>query len=1361
MPQPVQGIAGDSVVLECEPPRGHPEPQIRWKKNGQSLELDLDLGVDSDRIRVEESGNLVITKLAASDQGRYVCVAQNTVGTRETSPVLLTVNVRPGVIRPPQDITALVGSDVNFECGVTGDPTPVVTWRRVDGSPMPANGRTRPVDHNKSGLVSVLRIERISASDSGRYLCNVENSLGSSSAWAQLTVLVPPTWDFGSTAGGNSQPNNSPLPKEARAHAGQTFTLDCPADGSPKPLIFWNREGRAQPYFANAADGDSQSRWSVLSNGTLVIRDVRREDASALWCAAVNEAGSLMARTRLEVISISKPPPVVIEVGPANQTLPTKSPASLPCQAEGQPVKWTKDGRPLNVSLAMDTFNTGGSQGSHHSRISLSDSGLLMIDDLQLSDAGTYTCEVGEDDQFAAWTATLAVASPTNPNVVFYRSPSDPMALPGSPSQPRLLQKTSTSLTIGWQSGSRMGASTLLGYTIEVFNSAEDDYDGESARPRQGSWTWTGPFVQVKRSWRIVTRGLKADQFTLNDLQPATSYTFLVRAENNHGLSLPSPVSPWFTTLPATKHNGQGQWQSAAELEDVRLRLSAPRLRLDQARSINSTSVRLSWQLLDGDSDTTLDAIHVWYRRAEANNDSDDDETLNEEVVIPMNRIMSANHLGSFSHTLGALSPYTRYVFFLVPSFRNVLGQPSNSKMERTMEAVPAGPPLNLVVRQLNATSVLVQWLPPPIALRNGNITSYQISVALDGTNPRTLLANLTIPALPTSVVIGGLNTNTAYSIQAAAWTLMGLGPTSPPVVYRMEPVISSSATNVRSGSSPSLAKPSDDENSMGGSDSAPQGVTQVVQETWFILLLGGILLAILCLLVAALLVRRNLAKKKALSALSKSDPIVDASCHGMVGGVAGTVRGREAFWSRGWSTSIGNAKEMDAQATLLPHGVGTTAIMNRSLVPPPEYAELLGHGANQDQSQHQHPGQLSLSSFLPRRNPNVQQPHPAAYATTTLVAHRNNASNSQQHCVNHDPYAASCSAFSASDSSGYTTDELGDRCRRPYPSGISSKSRQSNGSNGVKPLPNLGELLPPPPRHPPPINPSQGIFDRQNSEALANHLAMKNASLNGPLPVHSSPALSKRNVISNSAANGQGANQARRSSSSPLAGGTSQHSATGSHGSHYTPDHYQTVGGQQYLPEQNDDVSDSESNEYAYAYHNPIENVRSTGMPSVNHDQCNIFYPRHNSYLRPFNSHQNHQGPKHLNTNMSSYDPQQPRSLTSHLLPNGSCFTDRVVQLGNIHSVESPRIPVKNFTNGPDFSYESSHNCHGFSNGQERSQSECHNFEADGDDEDDSGSDDVGCQGEVGCDHNDTESSLYAEADNYDVHLAAHQPRE
>lgn len=596
------------------------------------------------------------------------------------------------MIRPPQDVTALVGSDVSFECGITGDPAPVVTWRRVDGLPMPANGRTKPVDHNKFGPLSVLRIERISASDSGRYQCNVENSVGSSSASAQLMVLVPPTWNSGSA--NSQQPSNLPLPKDIRAHAGQTISLDCPADGSPKPLIYWTREGRAEPLFAESASENSQStsRWNVLSNGTLVIRDVRREDASALWCSAVNDAGSLMARTRLEVTSISIPPPVVIEVGPANQTLPIKSPASLPCQAEGQPVKWTKDGQPVNAtaSVGLGLYSGGhqGSSSSSRSRINLSESGMLTIEDLQISDGGTYTCQVGEEDQFAAWTASLAVASPTNPNVVFHRSPSDPMALPGSPSQPRIYNRSSTSLTIQWQSGSRMGASPLLGYTVEVFNSAEDDRGSDSlVRPlvRPGSWTWAGPAVQVKRAWRIVARGLKADHLTLHDLQPATSYTFLVRAENSHGLSLPSPVSPWFTTLPAIRHNGQFQWQSTAELEDVRQRLSVPRLRLDQARSLNSTSVRLSWQLLlvDGDSDQTLDAIHIWYRRLEPN--ADDEDMSKEESVIPLNRVTSA--LGSSSYTLGALSPYTHYIFFLVPSFRNVVGQPSNSKMERTMEA--------------------------------------------------------------------------------------------------------------------------------------------------------------------------------------------------------------------------------------------------------------------------------------------------------------------------------------------------------------------------------------------------------------------------------------------------------------------------------------------------------------------------------------------------------------------------------------------------------------------------------------------------------------------------------------------------
>ena len=335
-----------------------------------------------------------------------------------------------------------------------------------------------------------------------------------------------------------------------------------------------------------------------------------------------------------------------------------------------------------------------------------------------------------------------------------------------------------------------------------------------------------------------------------------------------------------------------------------------------------------------------------------------------------------------------------------------------------------------------------------------------QISVTLEGTSPSTLLANLTIPAAPTSVVIGGLVNEASYSIRAAAWTLVGLGPASQPVFHKMSAVAPSKIASPfvpssKSGDHPLSEVERNESDSYGG-------VTQVVQETWFILLLGGILLAILCLLVAAIVVRRNLARKKALSTISKATAIDS--------GGAGSVRGRDAFWSRGWSNGGIKEVEVEAQATLLPH---QSAQAPNNVVAPPEYAELLGHCINKDQDQQQQ-GQLSLSSFLPRRNLGGNQ-HPAAYATTTLVTHRSNGSSGnnsaqQQHQYGfNNPYAASAGTTFASDSSGYTTDEMGERHRRGYPSGKTKTGRQGSNNNVVKVLPNLGEMFPPPPSHPPP----------------------------------------------------------------------------------------------------------------------------------------------------------------------------------------------------------------------------------------------------------------------------------------------------
>lgn len=41
-PVSTQTAQGETVILECSPPRGNPEPSVYWKKNGQALHFDAD-----------------------------------------------------------------------------------------------------------------------------------------------------------------------------------------------------------------------------------------------------------------------------------------------------------------------------------------------------------------------------------------------------------------------------------------------------------------------------------------------------------------------------------------------------------------------------------------------------------------------------------------------------------------------------------------------------------------------------------------------------------------------------------------------------------------------------------------------------------------------------------------------------------------------------------------------------------------------------------------------------------------------------------------------------------------------------------------------------------------------------------------------------------------------------------------------------------------------------------------------------------------------------------------------------------------------------------------------------------------------
>ena len=72
VPVDTDAILNEDVVLECNPPKGHPEPVVKWKKDGDNLDL-----TSSKRIKIDERGNLVRDHF--SSKGRKInfwCIVQ-------------------------------------------------------------------------------------------------------------------------------------------------------------------------------------------------------------------------------------------------------------------------------------------------------------------------------------------------------------------------------------------------------------------------------------------------------------------------------------------------------------------------------------------------------------------------------------------------------------------------------------------------------------------------------------------------------------------------------------------------------------------------------------------------------------------------------------------------------------------------------------------------------------------------------------------------------------------------------------------------------------------------------------------------------------------------------------------------------------------------------------------------------------------------------------------------------------------------------------------------------------------------------------------------------------------------------------
>ncbi|XP_035687613.1 peroxidasin homolog [Branchiostoma floridae] len=221
---------GEELRLKCRSEGGKPLARLKWY-NGTKL-----LKPTEEVKRTEPTGDTVeielhILFLTRWENGANItCLADQGVpgvSPSQATSVQLHVLYPPAVIVPERSVVALEGRNVSLSCLSEGNPPADVTWRR-DGAAIPQDVIIRN---------SSLLIPRVSQADGGSYLCEADNGIGPTGT-GQITmeVIFPPkikpTFD-----------------QEISVLYGQdVFTVECSAEGNPKPGVSWRRRDTYQPY---------------------------------------------------------------------------------------------------------------------------------------------------------------------------------------------------------------------------------------------------------------------------------------------------------------------------------------------------------------------------------------------------------------------------------------------------------------------------------------------------------------------------------------------------------------------------------------------------------------------------------------------------------------------------------------------------------------------------------------------------------------------------------------------------------------------------------------------------------------------------------------------------------------------------------------------------------------------------------------------------------------------------------------------------------------------------------------------------------------------------------------------------------
>uniref|UniRef100_A0A8C4ZXH8 Sidekick cell adhesion molecule 1 n=1 Tax=Gadus morhua TaxID=8049 RepID=A0A8C4ZXH8_GADMO len=300
-----------------------------------------------------------------------------------------------------------------------------------------------------------------------------------------------------------------------------------------------------------------------------------------------------------------------------------------------------------------------------------------------------------------------------------------PPELPGAPSNLVVSNISPRSVTINFRPGS----------------------DGKTAKSQ---WVVEGQVcVCGEVAWKVVyqIQHVPGTQLLeIPDLTPFTQYRFRMRQANIVGSSPLSGPSRLIQTL-----------QAAPDTPPSNLTLLAA----------TQTSLRVRWKpLLDHQYNGSPDA--VGYRLRVRRVDGAGKEKLEETREA----------------SLEGLDPWTQYLV-QIQAFNSIGAGPwSSGVAAHTAESVPSGAPVNVSAEAVSSTKILLKWAAVLGSQKNGMILGYKVLCAeKDSIAPPSV--SVVVGERSGTLLFGVLEKYTLYALQVLAYTRLGDGPPSSPVLTR------------------------------------------------------------------------------------------------------------------------------------------------------------------------------------------------------------------------------------------------------------------------------------------------------------------------------------------------------------------------------------------------------------------------------------------------------------------------------------------------------------------------------------------------------------------------------------------------